>query len=167
MYSSVQRIIHKLATKVNHLQRSQIHHDGYFVEDYGVCKRDVVHLVLHLSDLVDVTVNNTKYRQNFKVKWINSNVKNLKHFIANKEHICPLVNINKSNNWTFVKRLWKRKTKQWHLLPRWHACSSFGTKICQGSMTNFAKRCGIYVIFQKNWSLLISPFNVKKHAYDI
>jgi hypothetical protein len=54
MYSSVQRIIHKLATKVNHLQRSQIHHDGYFVKDYGVCNRDVVHLVLHLSNLVDV-----------------------------------------------------------------------------------------------------------------
>jgi hypothetical protein len=68
------------------------------VKDYGVCNRDVVHLVLHLSDLVDMTMNSTKYRQNFKVKWINSYVKDLKHLIANKEHICPLVHINKSNN---------------------------------------------------------------------
>jgi hypothetical protein len=91
-------IVHKLVTKVNHLQRSQIHHDGYFVKDYGVCNRDVVHLVLHLFDLVDVTMNSTKYRQIFKVKWINFNVKDLKHLIASKEHICPLVHINKSNN---------------------------------------------------------------------
>ncbi len=109
MYSSVQRIIHKLTTKVNHLLRSQTHHDGYFVKDHGVCNKDVVHLVLHLSDLVDVTMNSTKYRQIFKVKWINSNVKDLKHLIVSKEHICPLVNINKSNNWAFVKKLWKTK----------------------------------------------------------
>jgi hypothetical protein len=55
--------------------------DDCFVKDYGVCNGEVVHLVLRLSDLVDVTVKTADGRQFFKVERIR-NVRDLKQRIA-------------------------------------------------------------------------------------
>jgi hypothetical protein len=70
-YTNQQRLVYR---------GRELTQDDCFVKDYGLCNGEILHLVLRLSDLVDVTVKTADGKQFFKVERTR-NVRDLKHRI--------------------------------------------------------------------------------------